>query len=275
MAKYFAIIPAMFAGVLPALGALNIMGLESPCSAILSAVIFNALVIVALVPLALRGVKFVALTSTEILKRNLLVYGIGGLIVPPSSRSSSSTSSSRRWGSSDASPIRSRCHRHSGVHCDHAPVQRRHDARRPGALRRQVGWLLRPGCAGPGGRVEAHRPGFQQAEVRPPPAGCRRLCVGPRLYSDGSNYGTSNETLLKDVDESRVRAFRKENRLGPNVPVPVDAVTSSGSGLDPHITLANAKLRASTHREGSSAAVDDRAGDDREAHRRARARDPR
>ena len=82
VAKYFAIIPAMFAGVLPALDRLNIMHLSSPRSAILSAVIFNAVIIVALVPLALRGVKFVALTSTEVLRRNLLLYGVGGLIAP-------------------------------------------------------------------------------------------------------------------------------------------------------------------------------------------------
>ena len=82
VAKYFAIIPAMFLGVLPALGRLNVMDLQSPSSAILSAVIYNAIIIVLLVPLALRGVKFVALTATEILKRNLLIYGVGGLIAP-------------------------------------------------------------------------------------------------------------------------------------------------------------------------------------------------
>ena len=82
VAKYFAIIPAMFSGVLPALDRLNVMHLQSPRSAILSAVIFNAVIIVALVPLALRGVKFVALTATEILRRNLLIYGVGGLIAP-------------------------------------------------------------------------------------------------------------------------------------------------------------------------------------------------
>ena len=82
VAKYFAIIPAMFLGVLPALGRMNVMDLQSPRSAILSAVIYNAIIIVLLVPLALRGVKFVALTATEILKRNLLIYGVGGLIAP-------------------------------------------------------------------------------------------------------------------------------------------------------------------------------------------------
>jgi len=82
VAKYFAIIPAMFLGVFPQLDRLNVMNLESPRSAILSAVIFNALVIVALIPLALRGVRFRAATATQVLRRNLLIYGLGGLIVP-------------------------------------------------------------------------------------------------------------------------------------------------------------------------------------------------
>jgi K+-transporting ATPase ATPase B chain len=82
VAKYFAIIPAMFAASLPALGALNIMGLSSPQSAILSAVIFNALIIVLLIPLALRGVKYRAIGAGRLLSRNLLIYGLGGLIAP-------------------------------------------------------------------------------------------------------------------------------------------------------------------------------------------------
>ena len=82
VAKYFAIIPALFVITLPALGALNIMGLHSPKSAILSAVIFNALVIVALIPLALRGVRYQAIGAGKLLQRNLLIYGVGGVIVP-------------------------------------------------------------------------------------------------------------------------------------------------------------------------------------------------
>jgi potassium-transporting ATPase ATP-binding subunit len=82
VAKYFAIIPAAFAGTYPALSALNIMSLATPNSAILSAVIFNALVIVALIPLALRGVAYRALGASELLRRNLLLYGCGGLLVP-------------------------------------------------------------------------------------------------------------------------------------------------------------------------------------------------
>ena len=82
VAKYFAIIPAMFAGVFPGLGLLNIMGLHSPASAILSAIIFNAIIIVVLIPLALRGVKYRALSASRILNRNILVYGLGGIIAP-------------------------------------------------------------------------------------------------------------------------------------------------------------------------------------------------
>jgi K+-transporting ATPase ATPase B chain len=82
IAKYFAIIPAMFAGVLPALNSLNVMNLQTPRSAILSAVIFNALIIVMLIPLALRGVKFIAESAAAVLRRNILIYGIGGIIAP-------------------------------------------------------------------------------------------------------------------------------------------------------------------------------------------------
>jgi K+-transporting ATPase ATPase B chain len=82
VAKYFAIIPAAFAGIFPALGAFNVMRLASPESAVLSAVIFNALIIVALIPLALKGVKYRPLGAAAVLRRNLLIYGVGGLVVP-------------------------------------------------------------------------------------------------------------------------------------------------------------------------------------------------
>ena len=82
VAKYFAIIPAIFVVGLPALGALNVMHLSNPRSAILSAVIFNALIIIALVPLALRGVRYRAIGASKLLQRNLLIYGLGGLVAP-------------------------------------------------------------------------------------------------------------------------------------------------------------------------------------------------
>jgi K+-transporting ATPase ATPase B chain len=89
VAKYFAIIPAMFASLYALagakdgpLGSLNIMGLATPESAILSAVIFNALIIVALIPLALRGIKYRPVGAAAVLRRNLLIYGLGGVIIP-------------------------------------------------------------------------------------------------------------------------------------------------------------------------------------------------
>ncbi len=82
VAKYFAIIPAMFMATYPALGKLNIMGLHTPQSAVLAAVIFNALIIIALVPLALRGVKYRPVDAASLLRRNLLIYGLGGIVAP-------------------------------------------------------------------------------------------------------------------------------------------------------------------------------------------------
>ena len=82
VAKYFAILPAMFVVAFPSLDVLNVMRLSTPESAILSAVVFNALVIVALIPLALRGVSYTPSSAADLLRRNLLIYGVGGLIAP-------------------------------------------------------------------------------------------------------------------------------------------------------------------------------------------------
>ena len=82
VAKYFAILPAMFAVAYPAMDALNVMRLSTPQSAILSAVIFNALIIVALIPLALRGVRYRPSGANRVLRENVLLYGLGGIIVP-------------------------------------------------------------------------------------------------------------------------------------------------------------------------------------------------
>jgi K+-transporting ATPase ATPase B chain len=82
VAKYFAIIPAMFVLALPELNALNVMQLHSPNSAVLSAVIFNALIIVALIPLALRGVRYRPIGAAALLRNNLLIYGVGGIVAP-------------------------------------------------------------------------------------------------------------------------------------------------------------------------------------------------
>ena len=82
VAKYFAIIPAVFAASIPQVNKLNIMALSSPTSAILSAVIFNAIIIPALIPLAMRGVKYKPSSASTILLRNIAIYGVGGLIIP-------------------------------------------------------------------------------------------------------------------------------------------------------------------------------------------------
>jgi K+-transporting ATPase ATPase B chain len=82
VAKYFAIIPALFAATYPQLNAINIMKLHSPQSAVLSAAIFNALIIVALIPLALRGVRFRPSGAAAVLRRNVFIYGVGGIIIP-------------------------------------------------------------------------------------------------------------------------------------------------------------------------------------------------
>lgn len=82
VSKYFAIIPAVFASSLPALGALNLMHLASPTSAVLSALVFNALIIPALIPLALRGVRVRPMSAEALLRRNLAIFGIGGVLLP-------------------------------------------------------------------------------------------------------------------------------------------------------------------------------------------------
>jgi K+-transporting ATPase ATPase B chain len=82
VAKYFAIVPALFVASIPALQSLNIMGLKSPESAILSAVIFNAIIIPLLIPLALKGVQYKPIGASALLRRNLLIYGFGGILVP-------------------------------------------------------------------------------------------------------------------------------------------------------------------------------------------------
>lgn len=82
VAKYFAIIPALFSPIYPGLDALNILGLTSPLTAVLSAIIYNALVIVALIPAALKGVKYRELSSGQLLTHNLLVWGLGGIVAP-------------------------------------------------------------------------------------------------------------------------------------------------------------------------------------------------
>ena len=282
VAKYFAIIPAMFLGVLPALGQLNVMDLQSPRSAILSAVIYNAIIIVLLVPLALRGVKFVALTrhgdpaaepphlrrrradrpvhrhqahrhrrhgtGSELMRRQLLpaVMAAGA-----SSRCSrSSTSSARRCSTTSLFH-----HKAEGSFVKDAHGQGRR-------ARELIGQ------------------NFTKTKYFHPRPSADDYASGPD-YSYGSNYGPTDPRLVAtclpvqktdkagdpvvdakgnpvyetNADGSKVCDPNTVAPTGEGLPrgepprrrtrsVPVDAVTASGSGLDPDITVANAKLQA-------------------------------
>ena len=256
VAKYFAIIPALFVAALPELGALNIMGLATPQSAILSAVIFNALIIVALIPLALKGVAYRPIGAPALLRRNLLVYGLGGLIVPFIGiklidlvvvRPCISPEGGRTMLqhlrpalvmlaaftllTGVAYPAGDHRHRPGDV---------------PGPRQRQPGREGRQGD-----RLEPHRPGLHSATLLPPAAvGHHRRRPG-RCLQDGRcalqrgvldrlqprpDHARSCSTACKgDVDELRT--------AGVTGPIPVDAVTASASGLDPHISPETALLQ--------------------------------
>ncbi len=258
VAKYFAIIPAMFEGVFPALKTLNIMHLSSPNSAILSAVIFNALIIVALIPLALRGVKFRA-------------GGSGGRAAAEHPH--------LRPGGPDR-PVRGHQAHRPGHHRPGSEVMRRQLLP---ALRMVLVLTVVLGLAYPlvvtlvaqgvfngsangslvkvDGQVVGSKllgqtfTGNQYFQSRPSAAG--QTATGAlgsdgqpgdpkdltEMNSGGSNYGPDNSTFLKLVSQ-RVAAYRKLNGLPSNATVPVDAVTSSASGVDPQISVANARLQA-------------------------------
>ncbi len=172
VAKYFAIIPAMFLAFYPQLQALNIMRLHSPQSAILSAIIFNALIIVALIPLALQGVKYRPIGAAGILRRNLLIYGLGGIVVPFIGIKLIDmlvTAIGLAQGARHDPPDPSRNHDDRAVHGPHRPyLSARHDRPRAGAVP-EAGERQPDREERHGDRLGADRPELRQREIFPRP----------------------------------------------------------------------------------------------------------
>ncbi len=243
VAKYFAIIPAMFMTTYPALGTLNIMGLHTPQSAILAAVIFNALIIIALVPLALRGVKYRPARRGVMLRRNLLVYGIGGIIAPfPGNLGHRSVA--RRAGSG----LRGFMWTHIGPAFRMMLVMTVLTGLIYPLVVTGIAQVLFPATANGSlvtvdGKVIGSAligQNFTKPEYfhpRPSHAGSGYDAA----VSSGSNFGPTNQKLA-DRMKASVEQYRRENS-GYTGPIPADAVTASGSGLDPHISPANADIQ--------------------------------
>ena len=246
VAKYFAIIPAMFAGVASpsVLDDLNVMDLQSPRSAILSAVIFNALIIVALIPLALRGVKFVPIGAAQLLRRNLLIYGarrhhrpvhrhqahrhrhhrpgsevMRRQLVPPSSRWSSSP-----WSSASST-------RSSSPAIGQVAFHDKAD----GSLIERDGKVVGSSLIGQA-FTDSGRPAPEYFHSRPSAAagvdGTTDAGYDPTL-SSGSNLGPDQPRLPRRRSSSGSTPTATRTASPTDVAVPVDAVTASGSGLDP------------------------------------------
>ncbi len=247
VAKYFAIIPAMFLAFYPQLQALNIMHLATPQSAILSAIIFNALIIVALIPLALKGVAYRPIGAGPLLRRNLLIYGLGGIIIPFVGIKAIDLAGQR------PAPRLRRVHVLKEIRPaivlivaftrDHGPsLPARHDRHRRGDLPlsgprqpHREGWQ--------GDRLRTYGSVFHQRPLLPRPPSAT---LGPdpsdpsktisvpynAANSMGSNLGPTSKALIDRV-KGDVDKLKAEN---PSAQVPVDLVTTSGSGLDPDIS---------------------------------------
>ena len=261
VAKYFAIIPALFSATYPQLQALNIMGLHSPQTAVLSAVIFNALVIVALIPLALRGVRFRPSGAAAILRRNVLIYGVGGIIVPfifiklidliltatrssvPHARSPLDVASCTRRRSADVSVIFFVLLGLLYPLAETGIGQAFFSHQANGSLDANGSTLVGQNWKGP--------QWFQGRPDGDDPDGDRRIEPRPALQGTGPDH------------QQRIAALRKEGIT----PTP-DLVTTSGSGVDPDITPADAYAQVNAVAAGPPGLPADRVHD---AGRRPRA----
>ncbi len=237
VAKYFAIIPAMFMVSYPALGHLNIMQLHTPQSAVLAAVIFNALIIIALVPLALRGVKYRPQAAAGLLRRNLLIYGVGRPV----------SSISGHLGDRPVARPVSPCLRVSmwkqllpAVSYDVADdgPYRTHIPRRPSpAFARSYSRIRRTAHSTTLIGQSFSSPKY--FHPRPSNAGSNGY---DGLASGGFNDGPTSKKLIDRVTAA-VAKFHEEN---PDFhdQIPADALTASASGLDPEISPANAEAQS-------------------------------
>mgnify|MGYP003693658571 CR=1 FL=1 len=255
VAKYFAIIPAAFASTYPVLDALNVMHLATPSSAILSAVIFNALIIPALIPLALKGVKYRPVGAASILRRNMLIYGVGGILLP---------FVGIKLIDMLLVALQPRLIEENDHVCDNSLP----------ALRMLVVLSVLTGVIYPlvvtgiaqlafpraanGSLIEADGKALGSSLIGQPFDDpkyfwSRPSATSPQPYnagaSAGSNQGPRNPALA-DAVKDRIKALRDADP-GNTAPVPVDLVTASGSGLDPHISVAAAEYQLARVAQGA------------------------
>ena len=269
VAKYFAILPALFVATYPELGALNVMGLASPQSAILSAVIFNALIIIALIPLALKGVAYRPVGAAALLRRNLLIYGLGGL--DPALRRHQGDRPRRRrpasrvdLGTIHASASSSRHRPDRSVHVLTGLVyplaitgvaQVALPDQANGSLIQKDGVVVGSALIG---QIVQERPLFPAAPVGDQRRRSQRCDEDDRrALQRGEFVGLEPRADLAEARRSGEGRRRRLARCWRGAgPVPADAVTTSASGLDPDVSPANRPGAGRRGRQGAGLAED-------------------